>query len=632
MEARSETDEHGPGLAVTTPATLGAMSPEDARAAVAATLSRLALAETDLGSLAQTIARQEAPSTSASLPRVSLVPGSNSDLTIVRELARGGMGIVHLAEQRSLDREVAVKTARSSDAAITSALVREARIMGTLEHPSLVPVHALGIDPEGAPVIVMKRIEGVAWRVLMNDASHDAWQPLLAGHGDRLRAHVEILAQICRALAFAHDRGVVHRDLKPDNVMIGRFGEVVLLDWGVALRMADVATEPHGIVGTPAYLAPEMARGEPALVDARTDVYLLGATLYEIVTGRMPHEAPTPVAALVHALVGEIPPLPEDLAPELAGLIRASMAAERDARTASAEAFRVGLMQFVAARDADVLVRDARAATTDADGAFAKDGASSTLAFRRLIEARFALVSALRLRPTDSGARAVLDGVVARLARRDLDLGSPAGARAYAAEMVTAQPELLAAITSAEAAIATEARARAERDTSPVSRALLWAMGLIVALWISFTVTVRGVEEAPIEPSSSLIAIGVLSIPLLGLAIAMRRRMLATQGTRRLMLFFAVWYASGPAFLLLAIVRGEPEMDLPPLLIALGFYVAAGAMGLLPELWPSIVLHVVVAAWVVHDASRPFATMSAFFFLNAAIVVRALWLRARSPG
>jgi serine/threonine-protein kinase len=220
------------------------------------------------------------------------------------------MGVVHLAEQRSLEREVAVKVSTTTEPSIIGALVREARIMGALEHPNLVPVHALGADAEGAPMLVMKRVDGVTWRELLDDDAHEAWTPLLAGHGDKLRAQVDILIQVCRALAFAHARGVIHRDLKPENVMIGRFGEVYVLDWGAALRLSERASEPAALVGTPGYLAPEMARADPTLVDVRTDVYLIGATLYEVLARRMPHDAPTAVAALVKALSGEVPDVP----------------------------------------------------------------------------------------------------------------------------------------------------------------------------------------------------------------------------------------------------------------------------------------------------------------------------------
>ena len=114
----------------------------------------------------------------------------DGDLVMRAELGRGGMGVVRVAEQRSLQREVAVKTATSNAVSIAGALVREAQIMGGLEHPNVVPVHALGVDAQGAPVLVMKRVEGVSWRALLGDDGHKAWEPLLAGHGDRLRGHL----------------------------------------------------------------------------------------------------------------------------------------------------------------------------------------------------------------------------------------------------------------------------------------------------------------------------------------------------------------------------------------------------------------------------------------------------------
>ena len=267
----------------------------DARAAVEASLAHMGLAETHLGAVSASIGRSGGlvsgeravgklepgeRRSRPSLPSISFDlstgddAGALADLVARGELGRGGMGVVLRAEQRSLERDVAVKTTDVSDERAARALVREGRLMGGLEHPSVVPVHALGMGAAGRPLLVMKRVEGVTWRTLLRDPEHEGWKPLLGGHQDRLRAHVEILAEVCRALAFAHDRGVVHRDVKPENVMIGGFGEVYLLDWGVALRLRDRETDAIALVGTPGYLAPEMISGNPEEVDARTDVYL----------------------------------------------------------------------------------------------------------------------------------------------------------------------------------------------------------------------------------------------------------------------------------------------------------------------------------------------------------------------
>jgi serine/threonine-protein kinase len=477
------------------------MTPEDASRTIGATIARLGLDEAALG-LSVTIARSsQGQGAEPALPNVSMdMPGASpgsteapssagADLVWQGELGRGGMGVVHLARQRSLDRSVAVKAVRASDGPSARALVREAQIMGALEHPNLVPVHVLGLDGGGGPLLVMKRIEGASWRALLSDPSHEGWKPLLAGHSDPLRANVEILSQLCRALAFAHDRGVVHRDLKPENVMIGRYGEVYLVDWGVALRLSERAHAAAELVGTPAYLAPEMARADPRLIDARTDVYLLGGVLFEVLTGRVPHEAPTVVAALVLALRGEVPAFPADLPAELADLARRAMAPAAEDRVAGAEAFREGLAQFLASREVDRAVAEARLALSRARELISKDGPSSLDAFRSLVEARITFASAHRARPKDATIRADLDATLGHLVERELVLRSPIGARAVLAELGTPSPDLQSRVATLEAqliaereAVEAHLEARADADLAPALRLGAWflvgALGL----------------------------------------------------------------------------------------------------------------------------------------------------------
>jgi eukaryotic-like serine/threonine-protein kinase len=211
-----------------------------------------------------------------------------------RELARGGMGVVYAARDRELGREVAVKVvaAEMADPETVARLRREARIIAHLEHPGIVPVHDVGTLPDGRVFYAMKLVSGKRLDALMSEGP-----PL----GERLR----LFLRICEAVAFAHAHGVIHRDLKPENVMVGAFGEVLVVDWGVAKHREEIpATEgsaappsgpraehetAHGtILGTPAYMAPEQARGEIDRVDARADVYALGALLYFLLTGRAP--------------------------------------------------------------------------------------------------------------------------------------------------------------------------------------------------------------------------------------------------------------------------------------------------------------------------------------------------------
>ena len=187
---------------------------------------------------------------------------------LISVLGRGGMGVVYLARDIVLDREVALKIVERP-----SHDVNEARILAQLEHPGIVPVHDFGELPDGRLFYAMKRVRGDRL---------DRW--LAAGHD--LTERLAIFLRVCDAVAFAHAHGVVHRDLKPENVMVGEFGEVLVLDWGAAqLRIEDcglpIADASGGaIVGTPDYMAPEQARGDA--VDHRADIFALGAMLESV--------------------------------------------------------------------------------------------------------------------------------------------------------------------------------------------------------------------------------------------------------------------------------------------------------------------------------------------------------------
>jgi serine/threonine protein kinase len=203
------------------------------------------------------------------------------------EIGRGGTGRVHSAYDESLRRRVAVKRLDpelAKERFYRNCFVAEALINGQLEHPNIVPVYQLASDGEGVPYVTTKLVDGITLGRWLGDPCRPP------GSQDRLDEGLEIFLKVGDAVAYAHDRGIVHLDLKPDNIMVGGFGQVYLLDWSVArlARPESVDDEPEA-VGTPGYLAPEQARGSPAEIGKRSDVFGLGAVLYEIVSGKTPY-------------------------------------------------------------------------------------------------------------------------------------------------------------------------------------------------------------------------------------------------------------------------------------------------------------------------------------------------------
>jgi len=230
-------------------------------------------------------------------------------LVVGRELARGGMGHVHPATDRNLLRHVALKRLdpRYADKAFyRDSFIAEAQMTGQLEHPNIVPVHELAIDANGVPYFTMKLIQGGSFEDWL--AQHEL------GTVERIEGGIEILLKVCDAIAYAHHRGVVHRDLKPANVMVGDFGQVYLMDWGLAKLIkgepasgAGALMNAPGPVGTPDFMAPEQARGNPKDVDERSDVFGLGALLFEVLCGHGPFgRERDPQLVLKRAAAGEV--------------------------------------------------------------------------------------------------------------------------------------------------------------------------------------------------------------------------------------------------------------------------------------------------------------------------------------
>lgn len=289
----------------------------------------------------------------------------NDRLDVLARVAQGGMGTIEVAVDRALDRRIAVKTLhphlRSSESSVRMFL-REARLTGLLDHPHVVPVYDIGERDADHLYFTMKLVEGQTLAAIIRALPQGALDTAT------LYGLLDVVMKVCDALAFAHSRGVIHCDVKPANVMVGEFGQVYLMDWGIgrlvtpdapasridpdASAGARPSSTDHAVVGTPCYMAPEQARGDRAKLDARSDVFLLGALLYEIVTRRPPYASNDRTETLSLAAVCSFPP-PRRVAgegavpPELERIVLRAMAKSPTDRYPSIAALRDDLARFM---------------------------------------------------------------------------------------------------------------------------------------------------------------------------------------------------------------------------------------------------------------------------------------------
>jgi serine/threonine protein kinase/WD40 repeat protein len=379
--------------------------------------------------------------------------------TDFKPAGQGGMGIVYWAIDTDLNREVAFKVVRpdvgedeplattpqapvglsppkkgtpATDAfeTLKARFLQEAWVTGGLSHPGIVPVYEMGQTPEGVPYYTMRFVRG---KRTLKDAIEES-----KGKGIEERlALLEPFLKVCDTISYVHARGVIHRDLKPENVALGEFGEVVVLDWGLAklkdrpdlaqdrwqdqVRRYREAADLRTVVsamGTPGYMAPEAARGDVAAMDERSDVYSLGAILFQILTGRLPHAFTTYEGFLEKTLTEE-PPAATAIDPAipsaLSDLCARALSREKERRPESAErivaALRAWQAQSAADREVDDLLRDAKAALAAADGL---TGDASLHAIDR---AAVACSAVLQRRPDDVRAREMHESLATRRER-----------------------------------------------------------------------------------------------------------------------------------------------------------------------------------------------------------------------
>ena len=403
----------------------------------------------------------------ASLPRYLVADGQagpdghgRAVVALGDVLGKGGMGVVNVGEQLSLKRSVAVKRPRpdAASARAQQQLIREAVVTGALDHPNIVPVYDLARDEGDRPLLLMKRVEGRTWEQLLAERPEPDdphWQQWLEGQ-------LETLIQVCNAVSFAHSRGILHRDLKPDNVMLGHFGEVYVVDWGVAVstRAADghrfpLAADSHHIAGTPAYMAPELVCADAKALNERTDVYLLGAILHEILAGAPPHDSDSALTSLYHAF--ESPPAEFDatIPTAIADICRQAMAREPAQRYGSAAELREAIRAYLSSRASLHLTETGLALLERLRamaGAEVPDAYGATLGgdsepMRLFTESRFAFRQALAVWPDNAEATAGLLQVVTLGVQSAVQTGDLRTARLLMADLPEPSPELETAIS-----------------------------------------------------------------------------------------------------------------------------------------------------------------------------------------
>jgi serine/threonine protein kinase len=438
------------------------------------------------------------------------------DYVLTRLIGEGGQGQVWRAWQTSLGREVAVKRLMVGD---SEEFLREAHASAILEHPNIVPVYDLGRvrDQHGEhPVLAMKLARGAPWDQLikMGRASSDFTLDAF------LAKHLPILIDVCDATGFAHSKGIIHRDLKPRQVIVGKYGEAYLMDWGMAVAVADDAEGETDTIarkgppqplrrhtletatnqcGTPAYMAPEQTTESVECLGFHTDIYLLGAILWELLTGDPPHVSNDPAESFELARKNVIVSLAPSGAPE--ELVRAAlraMEANPEARFPSVAEFRGVLASHLSGADRR---EESRQIAAEVAAEAGKEG-SDALGHEALLTLGHKLDRALRLWPDNPEALLWRERVSESHIRRAVasgDLGFAEAMTNQLPESSASRPELLRQIAVQ--------RARIERHSSQRRVALASCLGLLLvlvagAIWLYFDQ--KAAEEEMLTQSDRL--------------------------------------------------------------------------------------------------------------------------------
>jgi serine/threonine protein kinase len=556
----------------------------------------------------------------------SLLIGDDTKYELGAVIGEGGMGVVRTAIQPSLQRVVAVKTLRpNATEADALAVLREAWVTGFLEHPNIIPIHEITTAEDGSPLVVMRRIQGVSW----HDALHDPSHATAAGARDLLEHNLRVLVQVCHALVFAHEKGVVHRDVKPANVMLGSFGEVYLLDWGIscalfgdALLHLPGAKESIEPAGTIPYLAPEMAGILTCELSEQSDIYLLGAVLFEIATKAPPH--PIEIVGALKSIAVSPPEIPSYVEAGLAAICRRAMQYEPAKRYASVAEFRDAIQSFLVHRDSLYVASAGQTLLSQLRTAIASDAPRRVL-YDIWGECRFAFRESLRTWPDNPEARGGLSLAATALAEHELDR-DPRVASAILDEVAeppsTLRARVHAAIERDDRERERNAKLASELDpavASPLRTAVLVAAG---TAW-----TVSALVGERIGPWTNVrfLVGSALPIPVL-LYLRFGTRLAGTLFNRRVLATLLLLCSAHAGLFATCAGLSIDVGAARTLQVAIGFVIATmAAITIDTRLWPmTLGLAGAVLVSVIAPDIRPWVTAVAYFGMtvNFAIVWR----------
>ena len=418
------------------------------------------------------------------------IPDPENRLVFGETIGKGGEGVVQLAVQKSLERQVAVKRLRDDRAhkLFEVGLLREAWIGALLAHPNIVAIHDLDYDPNGRPAIVCQHIDGESWTKLL-----DAEIPLgPAANQSVFENHIRILLRVCDAVSFAHDRGFLHRDLKPDNVMLGKFGEVYLIDWGIAVALDrrhgkkfPLVGEIHSGTGTPCYMAPELIRDheeKDLYVGIPTDIYLLGGALFRIICGRPPHLVGK-LDETIESIRTSVFDFPSEVPPELAGICAKALSRLPRDRYQSVAEFSAALTDFLAQQQARLVLRDADdklAQLVSAVRDETNQGDARFDLYRLFSACRFGYGSVVDVLGDEARNRIAKAAEI--MVSYELDRGDPDAAEALLAEVDDVSEQVIASI--AKARDLRDAHLETLKGYADVGRSHDVTIGLRTRMWL----------------------------------------------------------------------------------------------------------------------------------------------------